>query len=181
MGYAKLAGMRFANGVFFKGNDTIIISYTAETSRAADLLADAEAYSKRLGNIGGGEITSLTPNPEGTSTVHGPVTDDGHVLSLYDVEVGADGIFRVKDDMGWDGIPVAEKEYVIINLICPSKDGTIAMGTDSADITYFYKEGQGRGEGVAWGSEDSNSSQRVIFNFVYADENGVMQPFEGTI
>ena len=101
--FAKMDGMSFANGEFFKGNDTIKISYTDETSRAADLLADAEAYSKELANIGGGEITSLTPNTEGTSTVHGPRTEDGHVLSLYDVEVGENGIFRVKEDMGWDG------------------------------------------------------------------------------
>ncbi|MBR6667990.1 MAG: Cna B-type domain-containing protein, partial [Clostridia bacterium] len=180
MTYAKLDGISVKDGVFTKNGDVIKISYSDETSRAADLLEDAEAYSKYLGNLGGGEITSLTPNPEGSSTVHGPL-ENGQVVSLYDVEVGADGVFKVKDDMGWDGIPVAENEYVVINLICPSKDGEVLVGPGAADVTYFYKEGQQTGEGVQWGTEDSNSSQRVIFNFVYADENGVMQPFEGTI
>ena len=141
MAYTKLDNISFANGVFSKSGDHIQIIYSEETSRAADLLADAEAYSKKLGNMGGGVITSLTPNMEGTSTVHGPVTEDGHVLSLYDVEVGENGVFRVKEDMGWDGIPVAENEYVIINLICPSKDGTVQLGTGASDITYFFEEG----------------------------------------
>ncbi|MBQ3155717.1 MAG: Cna B-type domain-containing protein, partial [Clostridia bacterium] len=182
MGYTKMDGLSYVDGQFVRnGNQVVGVRYMEKGGYADKLLDNAEKFSKEVANLGGGEITSLTPDTTGGSTVTGPVTDDGYVVSLYDAEVGADGIFQVKKDMGWDGIPVAENEYVIINLICPSKDGKVFMGTDSSDITYFYKEGQGRGEGVMWGTADSNSSQRVIFNFVYADENGIMQPFEGTI
>ena len=181
MGYMKMDGMSFVNGQFVKSGEVIGVTYVEEGGYADKLLDNAEKVSKKWGNMGGGEITSLVPDTTGGSTVTGPVTDDGYVVSMYDMEVGADGIFQVKNDTGWNGIPVAENEYVIINLICPSKDGNVTMGINASDITYFYKEGQSQGEGVAWGSADSNSSQRVIFNFVYADENGVMQPYEGTI
>lgn len=181
MGYMKMDGMSFVNGKFVKSGDVIGVTYVEEGGYADKLLDQAEKVSKEWGNLGGGEITSLTPDTTGGSTVTGPVTDDGYVVSLYDMEVGEDGIFQMQKDTGWNGIPVAENEYVIINLICPSKDGKVKMGISASDITYFYKEGQSQGEGVAWGGKDSNSSQRVIFNFVYADENGVMQPYEGTI
>nr|MBR4281065.1 Cna B-type domain-containing protein [Clostridia bacterium] len=181
MAYAKLDGIGFHNGVFSKSGNVINISYSDDTGRADSLLNDAEKYSQELANMGGGEITSLTPNPNGGSTVTGPVDEEtGSVMSIYDVEIGEDGIFTCLEDMGWDGIPVAENEYVVVNLICPTKDGTVRMG-QTGTIGYYYYEGQDRAEVTKWGSEDSNSSQRVIYNFVYTDENGILRPFEGTI
>ncbi len=183
--YAKLDDLSFKNGVFIKGEDVINISYKQEEGYAKTLVSNAGEYAQELANMGGGEITSLTPNANGGSTVVGPKDENGNVVSLYEAEVGADGVFSVKADMGWAGIPVAENEYVIINVICSTENGKpldkVYMGKDASDITYFHSEGQTSGEGVQWGGEDSNSSQRVIFNFVYADENGILRPYEGTV
>ncbi len=198
MGYMKLDGLSFVNGVFYRGGGNgqpgkiIHVRYVDEDSYADELVTNAEKFSKELGNMGGGELNSVVVNPDGGSSVTGPVDAEGHVVSIYDIEVGTTEtqkdsktgeecyVFTLDQsskhpDASVDGIPVANNEYVIVNLICPSKDCAVMMTK-----VQYYHEG-GKDDQVKWGSADSNSSQRVIYNFVYADENGVMQPFEGTI
>ena len=179
--YAKFGGFAFKDGHLVKDNKIVYFDYEDRTDFVDDLLYDAFLLSKELGNMGGGELDSTEVKPEGGSSVTGPVDAKGHVVSLYDVEVGMekdkDGnyTFSLGEDTSIDGIPVAGNEYVIVNLICPSKDCSVKMSNIS-----YYHEG-GKEDQVSWGSADSNSSQHVIYNFVYADEDGILQPFEGTI
>ena len=188
MAYANLDGFAYANGHLVRnGNQTVYVYYRDKEMYASSLLKDAKAFSKWLGNQGGGVInpeTGIVPNDKGSSTVHGPVAADGTVVSLYDVEIGADKVFSIPNDMGYKALPVADQEYAIVNLIAPSKDCTISLAPDADDSKYsFYRNGHLVQEGTGWGAgaTDGSTSQRIIYNVVYMDENGVMQPFEGTI
>ncbi len=208
VGYCKCDVVVLKDGKFYIGGKTVNISTTNRSGYVADLLNDAKKLSKELGNMGGGVISDQSIPPKGPSTVTGPISESGYFVSLYDVEVGSDSIFRVKDDMGWAGdyrvndnkkvgIPIQDNEYVVVNLICPmekdengnlvplkdqnGKTIPIQMGTDASDITYFYREGQTGGEKADWENKDSKCSQRVIYNYVYTDENGVLQPYPGSV
>ena len=195
----KLDSVKVKNGKFMIGDSEIDVKLDnrGENHVADTLLKDASEFSYIVGNMGGGEISDKSIPPKGPSTVTGPVDEDGTFVSIYDVEVGEDGKFIVKDDMGWlndsrvddkskVGIPIQENEYVIINLICPSNDpsSVVTLAPGTSDITYFVEDGQTKGEVVGWadgGNTDSGASQRVIFNFVYVDENGLMQPYQGKV
>ncbi len=191
MSYAKLDGLTYEDGLIFRESDgkrhVIDIKFASENGRMADKIAQAKEYSKQLANMGGGQINpetnGIVPIDTGSSTVTGPVDEYGRVVSLYDVDVSADNDFDFRD-MGYGYLPVADNEYVVVNVIAGSKDGTLRLGANADNTKYsFYKDGQLKQDGASFGAgaTDGTTSQRVIFNVVYADENGILQPFEGTI
>ena len=196
MEYIKLNDLKYTNGNFTRDNNIIYISQSEEKEPgyAADLVDNALDYSKQLANMGGGTIDpekGLTPNPTGSSTVTGPVDAQGNVVSVYDVEVGSDWNLRWQDDMGIAALPVADNEYVIVNVICPSsgvneageRTGKLYLSrSDAGGLNYFIEGRNGKVQ-CGWGENaaDKGASQRVIYNIVYADENGILQPYEGII
>lgn len=199
MGHAKLNGLYYKNGQFMKNTDNnsgIVHISKIDANKpgyAAALVDNSKTLSAQLANMGGGTIDpakGTTPNSAGSSTVTGPVDGNGNVVSVYDVEVGEDWLLKWSDDLGVDALPVADNEYVIVNVICPSsgvdasgkRTGILKMGTDAGDLNYFIEGKAGKVQ-CGWGADaaDRGASQRVIYNIVYADENGILQPYQGTI
>ncbi|MBQ6950047.1 MAG: Cna B-type domain-containing protein, partial [Clostridia bacterium] len=180
MGRMKLQGAVINDGVITIDGNIINVEYTNYDSYADSLIDQAEIFSQELANLGGGVITSLTPDPTGSSTVTGPV-DNEYVVSVYDVEVGENDTLG-PEDLGVPGIPVAENEYVVVNVICNSRDGEVYMGHNN--ISYYLEDGTHEvadfKDPGAEGS-DSGACQRVIYNYVYSDEDGILRPFEGTV
>ena len=201
MGYAKLNGLYYKNGQFMKGTDSNsgivhISKIDANKAGYAGALVDnSKTLSTQLANMGGGTIDpekGTKPNATGSSTVTGPVDTNGNIVSIYDVEVGEDWLLKWEDDLGVAALPVADNEYVIVNVICPSsgvdasgnRTGILKMATDAGDLNYFIEGKEGKvqcGWGASENGGDRNASQRVIYNIVYADENGILQPYQGTI
>ena len=199
--YAKFDGINYEwnpntqKGAFYadlaSGKMYMDITSTEESNKAAALLEKCRAFSEELGNLEGGKIIhdeskgsygSYDPSIWGNSTVTGPIDDDGNVVSLYTVKLGSDWDFDegdLKDQLGQQKLLIAPNEYVVFNLVCDSKDGTVIMHPNAENM---YITAAGKAEQALWGDEDSGASDRVLFNFVYLDEEtGTYKPFEGTV
>ncbi len=190
----RFKGISFVKGsdgsgtFYYQGKDVVILERASQEDRATELLRQALAFSKKLGCMEGGtrsfiggenEISRATPSPDGNSTVTGPKTDDGMVVSLYEVRgiPGTDyATGKPSDYIKPGSILVAPNEYVVFNIICNSKDGIVDMPA-ADDLKYYIG---GKTDNATWPVSDSGTADRVLFNFVY-EENGVYKPFEGTI
>ena len=148
MDYIKFNGTNYVNGVFVSGGNVIKIKEANTTNYASGLVDNSKKLSRELANMGGGVIDpekGTTPNREGSSTVTGPIDSNGQVVSIYDVEVGSDWNLNWSQDTGWEGIPVADNEYVVVNVICPT-DGTgenemLRMSANDAGGLNYFVEG----------------------------------------
>ncbi len=201
--YSKFDGIHYeyANnqGRFYVGEGDnkqyMTITSTNENDKAAKLLEKARAFSEELGNIGQGGVdkwslsnpgkdslsSKAEPSILGNSTVTGPEDENGNVVSLYTVKATGGNFdqWALKDAIGQQKVLIAPNEYIVFNVVCESKDGTVYVHPGAEDM-YIYEAG--KADQALWGQEDSGASDRVLFNFVYLDETtGRYKPFEGTV
>ncbi|MDO5434856.1 MAG: SpaA isopeptide-forming pilin-related protein, partial [Clostridia bacterium] len=105
-------------------------------------------------------------------------------LTFYCVEV-KNGAIDLKDldptpntEIQNQGVPISDNEYIVINVICPSRDGTI---NGSQEPLKLKDESGNTINPGQWRSGGASAYSRVIWNYVYLAPDGTYQPFEGHI
>lgn len=172
-----------------------------EKNKAEELLDNLAELSYKLSNselgIGGalkdGMKLGDLPVEGGNSTVTGS-TEDGAVLSLYhagltatstskDYYVDMSMLAPTSPQTGWanGGLPIADNEYVIINVVVGGPDGVLHLNDQGLELSLRNSDGTQHKTNM-WRSVSNLSFSRVIWNPVYWDEGSKSyQPFQGTV
>ncbi|MCQ2458610.1 MAG: hypothetical protein MJ142_07780, partial [Clostridia bacterium] len=105
-------------------------------------------------------------------------------LTFYSVDV-KNGSINLKDldptpnsEIQNKGLPISDNEYIVINVICPSKTGTI---NGSQEPLKLKDENGNTINPGQWRAGGASAFSRVIWNYVYLADDGTYQPYEGTI
>jgi len=183
--------------------DVVYLEKPAEgkKNKAEELLDDLAELSYKLSNselgIGGalkdGMKLGDLPVEGGNSTVTGS-TEDGAVLSLYhagltatstseDYYVDMSMLAPTSPQTGWanGGLPIADNEYVIINVVVGGPDGVLHLNDQGLELSLRNSDGTQHKTNM-WRSVSNLSFSRVIWNPVYWDEgSNTYQPFQGTV
>ncbi|MBP3454259.1 MAG: Cna B-type domain-containing protein, partial [Clostridia bacterium] len=186
------------------GKYKINVQYFDVANKAESMLGELAILSGNLaeaakvdgvisGKMKDGVNLGDTPSAEGTSTVTGPITD-GSVVSMYAVSAGADGVLnnddlmqivsdatnerpdylKGKEEYSGRGLPIADNEYVVINVVVPSSVDAITMA--KVDLGLRNSDGSLDWAGT-WGEGEVVSHSRLIWNYV--NEDGA--PYEGKV
>jgi len=192
-GYQLLADVTH-NGYSYQlyGEHDFTVTYEKDATKAKKLLDQLENLSYNLANseLGIGGIClqnpGSTPLETGNSTVTGTITD-GKVVSLYTVPV-INGKVQATSYMipgysqpsQWtsQGLPIAENEYVVINVVVPDGVDTIDFQSSDTAISLYNGNGDLDAHGD-WG-KGTVSFGRLIWNPVVKVGNEYL-PYTGKI
>ncbi|MBR2719076.1 MAG: Cna B-type domain-containing protein, partial [Clostridia bacterium] len=183
----------------------ISITCLNKNNSAEELLGKMTTLSEKLANseLGiGGQAVSLgtIPSAEGNSTVKGEMASDGTVVSLYAMETVVDGnmikldpqsIYPADADhsqpslLNAQGLPLAENEYAVINVVVPAPAGgedNRTLVLHDAHLRLVNSDGsKDKADADHWRAGNASNYGRVIWNPVYLGSDGNYHPYTGTV
>lgn len=120
---AWVPGNGTEEGYWTNCKDPVDFKFNVEKS-AASTLSSCLSLSETLATAGGGTMEKNTPVPSGSNgTVFGP-EENGKVVTFYTYTVPSNNQIAIGN---LRGLPISDNEYVVVNVICPSRDGTIPL------------------------------------------------------
>lgn len=190
-------GKRVIDVVCHNSKDLAGSVYDKESDGVLDRMAElsfllSNIQDKNQTVLGGTSIGNAgdAPISTGNSTVTGPM-DNGSVVSMYHMQTISSGdqyildLAKLNDEKTtteWynKGLPIADNEYIVMNVVCPQKDGTFSL--DATNIALRTSDGKEEASESSWRAGETASYARIIWNPVYYDSTtGTYQPFEGKV